>query len=264
MKVVILAGGFGTRLSEETGIRPKPLVEIGEMPIIWHIMKMYSSYGHNDFIICCGYKGYMIKEFFSNYYLKSSDVTFDLKNNKMELHSNSVEPWKVTLVDTGDNSMTGGRVKRVKDYIGNETFFLTYGDGVSDVNIKELLKFHKEQKTYATLTAVQPPGRYGAFNLESTQRLITSFREKPTGDDSEHGQEVAWINGGFFVLEPEIFDYIEGDSTVWERDPMEKLATENQLSAYKHGGFWQSMDSLRDKQVLVEIWESDNTPWKVW
>ena len=264
MKVVILAGGFGTRLSEETGVRPKPLVEIGEMPILWHIMKMYAAYGHNDFIICCGYKGYMIKEFFSNYYLKSSDVTFDLKNNKMELHSNSVEPWKVTLIDTGDNSMTGGRVKRVKDYIGNETFFLTYGDGVSDVNIKELLKFHKEQKTYATLTAVQPPGRYGAFNLESKQKLITSFREKPTGDDSEHGQEVAWINGGFFVLEPEIFDYIEGDLTVWERDPMEKLATENQLSAYKHAGFWQSMDSLRDKQVLVEIWESGNAPWKVW
>lgn len=264
MKVVILAGGFGTRLSEETGVRPKPLVEIGDMPIIWHIMKMYSAYGFNEFIICCGYKGYMIKEFFSNYYLKSSDVTFDLKNNNMELHSNSVEPWKVTLIDTGDNSMTGGRVKRVKDYVGNEPFFLTYGDGVSDVNINKLLKFHKEQKTYATLTAVQPPGRYGAFNLEGNQKLITSFREKPTGDDNEYGQEVAWINGGFFVLEPEIFDYIEGDATIWEREPMEKLASENQLSAYKHTSFWQSMDSLRDKQVLVNIWESDNIPWKVW
>ena len=262
MKVVILAGGFGTRLSEETGVRPKPLVKIGEMPIIWHIMKMYSSYGYNEFIICCGYKGYMIKEFFANYYLKSSDVTFDLENNKMELHKSKVEPWKVTLVDTGENSMTGGRVKRVQDYIGNEAFFLTYGDGVSDVNIRELLKFHKEQKTFATLTAVQPPGRYGAFNLESKQKLITSFREKPTGDDVEH--EVAWINGGFFVLEPEVFDYIDGDSTIWERDPMEKLATENQLSAYKHNGFWQSMDSLRDKQVLVAKWESGKPPWKVW
>ena len=262
MKVVILAGGFGTRLSEETGVRPKPLVEIGEMPIIWHIMKMYSSYGYNDFIICCGYKGYMIKEFFANYYLKSSDVTFDLRNNKMDLHSNNVEPWKVTLVDTGENSMTGGRVKRIQKYIGNEAFLLTYGDGVSDVNIKDLVSFHKAQKTYATLTAVQPPGRYGAFNLEGSQKLITNFREKPTGNDTTH--EVAWINGGFFVLEPEIFDYIEGDATIWERDPMEKLASENQLSAYKHNGFWQSMDSLRDKQVLVEKWESRNPPWKIW
>ena len=262
MKVVILAGGFGTRLSEETGVRPKPLVKIGEMPIIWHIMKMYSSYGYNDFIICCGYKGYMIKEFFANYYLRSSDVTFDLRNNKTDLHKNNVEPWKVTLIDTGENSMTGGRVKRIQEYVGNEPFFLTYGDGVSDVNIKELVDFHKEQNTYATLTAVQPPGRYGAFNLEGKQKLITNFREKPTGNDSEH--EVAWINGGFFVLEPEIFDYIEGDATIWERDPMEKLASENQLSAYKHNGFWQSMDSLRDKQVLVEKWESGTPPWKVW
>lgn len=262
MKTVILAGGFGTRLSEETGVRPKPMVEIGGKPILWHIMKMYSSYGHNDFIVCCGYKGYMIKEYFANYFLTSSDMTFDLENNKMEIHNSNTEPWKVTLVDTGANTMTGGRVKRVQDYIGNETFFLTYGDGVSDVNIDELLNFHKEQKTHATLTAVQPPGRYGAFNLEGTQKLIKSFREKPTGNDDNH--EVAWINGGFFVLEPEIFNYIDGDSTIWERDPMENLAIENQLSAYKHNGFWQSMDSLRDKEVLVGLWESDDTPWKVW
>ncbi len=262
MKTVILAGGFGTRLSEETGVRPKPMVEIGGKPILWHIMKMYSSYGHNEFIICCGYKGHMIKEYFANYFLTSSDMTFDLENNKMEIHNSNTEPWKVTLVDTGANTMTGGRVKRVQDYIGNEPFFLTYGDGVSDVNIDELLNFHKEQKTHATLTAVQPPGRYGAFNLESTQKLIRSFREKPTGSDGNH--EVAWINGGFFVLEPEIFKYIDGDSTIWERDPMENLAIENHLSAYKHNGFWQSMDSLRDKEVLAALWESDDTPWKVW
>lgn len=258
MKVVLLAGGFGTRLSEETGVRPKPLVEIGGKPILWHIMKMYSNYGHNEFIICCGYKGYMIKEFFSNYFLHQSDVTFDLKNNKMEIHDNNTEPWKVTLVDTGENSMTGGRVKRIQKYIGNETFFLTYGDGVSDVNFDELLDFHKEQKTYATLTAVQPPGRYGAFSLEADKKLITNFREKPKGD----GYESAWINGGFFVLEPQIFDFIEGDQTIWEREPMENLAVLNKLAAFKHFGFWQSMDSLRDKNVLEEIWESGNIPWK--
>jgi len=263
MKTVILAGGFGTRLSEETGVRPKPLVEIGGKPILWHIMKMYSSYGHNDFIICCGYKGNMIKEYFANYFLQQSDVTFDLKNNKVEIHNNNTEPWNVTLVDTGENSMTGGRVKRVQDYIGNETFFLTYGDGVSDVNIKNLLEFHKEQKTHATLTAVQPPGRYGAFNLEGNQKKITSFREKPTGVE-EDNFDVAYINGGFFVLEPEIFNFIEGDLTVWEREPMEKLANSDNLSAYKHKGFWQSMDSLRDKQVLEGIWKSGTPPWKNW
>jgi len=260
MKTVILAGGFGTRLSEETGVRPKPLVEIGGKPIIWHIMKMYSHYGHNEFIICCGYKGYMIKEFFSNYFLHHSDVTFDIKNNKMEIHQNNIEPWIVTLIDTGENSMTGGRIKRVKDYVGDETFFLTYGDGVCDVNIGNLLNFHNEQKQFATLTAVQPPGRYGAFNLDDDNHSISSFREKPTGD----GHESAWINGGFFVLEPEIFEYIENDSTVWEREPMENLAKNGQLSAFKHNGFWQSMDSLRDKNVLEEIWDSGKSPWKKW
>ena len=263
MKTVILAGGFGTRLSEETGVRPKPLVEIGGKPILWHIMKMYSSYGHNEFIVCCGYKGNMIKEYFANYFLHQSDVTFDLKNNKMEIHNNNTEPWKVTLVDTGEKSMTGGRVKRVQEYVGNETFFLTYGDGVSDVNIKNLLKFHKEQKTYATVTAVQPPGRYGAFNLEGGQKKITSFREKPTGME-EGTFDVAYINGGFFVLEPEIFNFIEGDATIWERGPMEALANNHNLSAYKHKGFWQSMDSLRDKQVLEEIWKSGTPAWKNW
>lgn len=259
MKTVILAGGFGTRLSEETGVRPKPMVEIGSKPIIWHIMKIFSSYGFNEFVICCGYKGYIIKEYFANYYLDSSDITFDLKNNKMEIHRNNTEPWKITLVDTGENSMTGGRVKRIQKYIGNERFFLTYGDGVSDVNLKELLAFHKKQNKYATLTAVQPPGRYGAFNLEGDETSITSFREKP-----KDGNQVAWINGGFFVLEPEIFDYIEGDSTTWEREPMENLAKENNLSAYKHKGFWQSMDSLRDKEVLLKLWESNDAPWKIW
>jgi len=260
MKTVILAGGFGTRLSEETGIKPKPLVEIGGKPILWHIMKMYSSYGHNDFIICCGYKGYLIKEFFANYFLRHSDVTFDVKNNKMEIHSNNIEPWKVTLIDTGENSMTGGRIKRIKEYVGDETFFLTYGDGVSDVNFKSLLDFHKKQNTFVTLTAVKPPGRYGAFNLDDHDSKISSFREKPAGD----GHESAWINGGFFVLEPEIFDYIESDSTVWEREPMENLAKGDKLAAYKHEGFWQSMDSLRDRNVLEEIWASSNPDWKNW
>lgn len=260
MKTVILAGGFGTRLSEETGIKPKPLVEIGGKPILWHIMKMYSSYGHNDFIICCGYKGYMIKEFFANYFLHHSDVTFDIKNNKMKIHENHLEPWNVTLIDTGENSMTGGRLKRVKDYVGNETFFLTYGDGVSDINIKKLLKFHKKHNSYATLTAVQQPGRYGAFNLEQNNHKISHFREKPKGD----GHDTAWINGGFFVLEPKVFDYIEGDATTWEREPMEDLAKDGMLSAYRHEGYWQSMDSLRDKIVLEENWQSGNPAWKNW
>ncbi len=260
MKTVILAGGFGTRLSEETGVRPKPLVEIGGMPIIWHIMKMYSHYGHNDFIICCGYKGHMIKEFFADYFLRHSDVTFDIKNNKMKIHTNSIEPWQVTLIDTGENSMTGGRIKRIKEYVGNETFFLTYGDGVSDVNFKELLDFHNERKAFATLTAVQQPGRYGAFNLEDKNDNISHFREKPKGG----GHETAWINGGFFVLEPEIFDYIEGDDTTWEREPMEALAKEKQLNAFKHEGYWQSMDSLRDRTVLEQIWKDGLPLWKKW
>lgn len=257
MKVVILAGGFGTRISEETSIRPKPMVEVGEKPILWHIMKIYSSYGLNDFIICCGYKGDVIKEYFSNYYLQKSDVTFDLKNNKMEIHQNDVEPWKITLVDTGLGTMTGGRLKRVSKYIGEDTFCMTYGDGVSDINIRKLIQFHNNQKVLATLTAVQPPGRFGTFNLGFQETKISSFKEKPDGDG-------AWINGGFFVLEPEVFEYIEGDSTVWEKEPLEGLAGKGNLAAFKHNGFWQPMDTLRDKNVLEKLWSSETTPWKIW
>ncbi len=260
MKTVILAGGFGTRISEETAIMPKPMVQIGSMPILWHIMKMYSSYGHNDFIICCGYKGHIIKKFFSDYFLRKVNVSFDLKNNSMEVLSNNVEPWKVTLIETGENTMTGGRLKRVQEYVGDERFFLTYGDGVSDVNFDKLVDFHLRQKTLVSLTAVQPPGRFGAFNLEQDADLIENFREKPKGDG--HGS--AWINGGFFVLEPEIFKYIEGDKTIWEREPMENLAQEKQLSAYKHTGYWQNMDTLRDKNVLDEIWTGGKAPWRNW
>ncbi|WP_457622326.1 glucose-1-phosphate cytidylyltransferase [Persephonella sp.] len=255
MKVVILAGGFGTRLSEETDIKPKPMVEIGGKPILWHIMKIYSSYGFNDFVICLGYKGYVIKEYFANYFLHMSDVTIDLKNNQIEVHDVKAEPWKVTLVDTGLNTMTGGRIKRIKNYIGNETFMLTYGDGVGNINIKELLEFHKKHGRYATLTAVQPSGRFGALDLEDVQ--VKAFKEKPKGDG-------AWINGGFFVLEPQIFDYIEGDETIWERDPLENLAKDGQLMAYKHTGFWKPMDTLRDKRELESLWQSENPPWKVW
>ncbi len=255
MKVVILAGGFGTRLSEETGVKPKPMVEIGGKPIIWHIMKMYSHYGHNEFIICLGYKGYVIKEFFMNYYLLNSDLRINMENNTTEVLSNDVEPWKITMVDTGEDTMTGGRIKRIRDYVGDETFFLTYGDGVSDVDFSRLLEFHKKNNAYATLTAVQPPGRFGAFTLDSDK--ITSFREKPKGDS-------AWVNGGFFVLEPEIFDYIENDSTIWEREPMEHLAQAGRLAAYKHDNYWQSMDSLRDKKVLEIEWAKSNPPWKKW
>lgn len=257
MKAVILAGGFGTRISEESSIKPKPMVEIGGKPILWHIMKGYSSHGINDFIICCGYKSHVVKEYFANYHLHCSDVTFDLKNNTMEVHTNRVEPWRVTLVETGGNTMTGGRLKRVRDYIGNETFCFTYGDGVSNVNITELVEFHKAQGTLATLTAVQPPGRFGAFRLEHDEHRIASFKEKPDGDG-------AWVNSGFFVLEPSVMDYIEGDSTVWEKEPMENLAVGNKLSAYRHHGFWQPMDTLRDKHVLEELWDSGNAPWKVW
>ena len=257
MKVVILAGGYGTRISEETGVKPKPMIEIGDMPILWHIMKIYSAYGINDFIICLGYKGYVIKEFFATYSLRMSAVTFDLRKNKMKVHQNGTEQWKVTLIDTGEKTMTGGRLKRVKDYIGDETFCLTYGDGVTDLNIKELIDFHREQKTLATLTAVQPPGRFGAFNLDRNQHKISTFKEKPQGDS-------AWINGGFFVLEPGVMDYIEGDSIVWEREPMEKLAYDGMLSAYRHYGCWQPMDTLRDKNVLEELWQSGKAPWKVW
>lgn len=257
MKAVILAGGLGTRLSEETTIKPKPMVEIGGRPILWHIMKTYAAYGINDFIICCGYKGYIIKEYFANYFLHMSDVTFDMRFNQMNVHSGYAEPWRVTLVDTGENSMTGGRLKRVREHIGNETFCFTYGDGVSSVNIKELIEFHKEQKTLATLTATRPAGRFGALSLGEEQDKIISFREKQDG-------EGAWINGGYFVLEPEVIDYIASDSTVWEKEPLEKLADSGQLAAYKHPGFWQPMDTLRDKTYLEELWKSDKAPWKVW
>lgn len=257
MKTVILAGGHGTRLSEETGVRPKPMVEIGEQPILWHIMKIYSAHGINDFIICCGYKGHVIKQYFATYFLYRSDVTFDMKKNKMHVHLNGVEPWRVTLVDTGDGTMTGGRLKRVKDYIGDETFCFTYGDGVSDLNIKELIDFHRQQKTLATLTAVQPPGRFGTFKLAQGQAKISNFREKPQGDG-------AWVNGGFFVLEPGVMDYIDGDSTVWEQEPLKRLAQDGMLSAYRHYRFWHPMDTLRDKKVLEQMWASGNPPWKIW
>ncbi|QGY43933.1 glucose-1-phosphate cytidylyltransferase [Maribellus comscasis] len=260
MKAVILAGGFGTRISEETGVRPKPMVEIGDKPILWHIMKIYSHYGINDFIICCGYKGYIIKEYFSNYFLHSSDVTFDMKNNNMKVHNMNSEPWNVTLVDTGENTMTGGRLKRVKEYIGDETFCLTYGDGVSDVNIDELIMFHKNHGKLATLTSVRQHGRFGVFTLHGGETQINYFKEKPKGDEDG----TAWINGGFFVLEPGVMDFIEGDSTVFEKGPLEKLAEGGNLFAYKHDSFWQPMDTLRDKNVLEGLWEAGKAPWKVW
>ncbi len=256
MKVVILAGGFGTRLSEETIFKPKPMVEIGGKPILWHIMKIYSTYGFNEFIICLGYKGHIIKEFFANYFLYMADVTIDLTNNNIEVHNAKAESWKVTLVDTGLYTQTGGRIKRIKPYVGNETFMLTYGDGVANINIKELLEFHKSHGKYATITAVQPPGRFGGLVLNGGDEVL-SFREKPKGDG-------AWINGGFFVLEPEIFDYIKGDEVPWEREPLETLAKEGQLMAYKHRGFWQCMDTLRDKNYLENLWNSGKAPWKVW
>ncbi len=257
MKAVILAGGLGTRLSEETSVRPKPMVEIGGKPILWHIMKTYSAHGINDFIICCGYKGYVIKEYFANYFLHMSDVTFDMRFNQMNVHAGNAEPWRVTLVNTGDSTMTGGRLKRVREHIGNETFCFTYGDGVSDVNVTELIKFHYCQKTLGTLTAVQPPGRFGAIVLGQEQTKISSFREKPEGDG-------AWINGGYFVLEPEVIDLITDDSTVWEQEPLEKIAEKEQLSAFKHHGFWQPMDTLRDRNYLEDLWNKNKAPWKVW
>ena len=257
MKAVVLAGGYGTRLSEETAVRPKPMVEIGDQPILWHIMKIYSAYDVNDFIICCGYKGSVIKQYFADYYLRRSDVTFDLRNNRTEIHQNGAEPWRVTLVDTGDGTMTGGRIKRVKDYIGDETFCLTYGDGVSNIDIGALIAFHRSQNTLATLTAVQPPGRFGAFRLAEEQTKVSGFREKPRGDG-------AWVNGGFFVLEPGIMDYVEGDTTVWEQEPLHNLARDGQLSAYRHYGFWHPMDTLRDKNVLEQLWNTVSPPWKVW
>jgi len=255
LKAIILAGGLGTRLSEETLVKPKPLIEIGGMPILWHIMKTYSHYGINDFVICCGYKGYMIKEYFANYSLHMSDVTFDLEQNSINVHHKSVEPWKVTLVDTGLDTMTGGRLKKVKDYLKNETFCFTYGDGLSDVNIKELINFHKKQKTLATVTAVKPPGRFGSMKIQND--VVTKFQEKPLGDGS-------WINGGFFILEPNVIDYISNFNTSWELEPLEKLSKENQLSAFQHNGFWQPVDTLRDKNQLEEMWNNNKAYWKIW
>jgi glucose-1-phosphate cytidylyltransferase len=256
MKAVILAGGFGTRLSEETVLKPKPMVEIGDKPILWHIMKIYSAHGINDFIICCGYKGYIIKEYFSNYFLHTSDVTIDMQNNEMEIHSRKTEPWKVTLVDTGEDTLTGGRLKRIGSYIKNEEMFcFTYGDGVSDINIRALIEFHKSHGQLATLTATQPPGRFGALSHDGIR--VKSFMEKPQEDGG-------WINGGFFVLSPKVLDYIEGDDTVWEKQPMEQLAEEGQLNAYFHDGFWQMMDTVRDKNHLEELWQPGDAPWKTW
>ena len=260
MKVLILAGGLGTRLSEETTIKPKPMVEIGDRPIIWHIMKTYSHYGHNEFIILCGYKGYVIKEFFANYVRYRSDLTIDLVGNTTTYHKNHSEPWKITLIDTGQDTLTGGRIKRVKDYLGDEPFLLTYGDGVSNVNINELIEFHKQQNAYVTLSAIRPPGRFGAFSLSDEADKITSFKEKPEGN----GNDTAWINGGFFVVEPRALDFIEGDHTIWERDPLENIAQQGKLAAYKHQGFWHPMDSLNDKHKLEELWATGKAPWKIW
>lgn len=256
MKAVILAGGYGTRLSEETGVRPKPMVEVGNNPILWHIMTIFSAYGVNEFIICCGYKGEQIKAYFSTYYLSRADVTFDFSNGSVKHHANHCEPWQVTLVDTGEQTMTGGRLKRVRQYLGDEPFFFTYGDGLSDVDLACLAEFHREQGALATLTAVQPPGRFGAFRLGDGQTRIKQFREKPRGDSDD-----AWINGGYFVLDPRVIDHIGGDHTVWEHEPMERLAHDGQLAAYRHAGFWHPMDTLRDKKVLEELWASGAAPW---
>ncbi len=255
MKAVILAGGLGTRISEETHLKPKPMIEIGGKPVLWHVMKIYSSHGIHDFVICCGYKGYLIKEYFANYFLHMSDVTFDMKENRMQVHQASAEPWHVTLVDTGESTMTGGRLKRVGAYLGDEDFCFTYGDGLSDVDIGRLIAFHREQGTQATVTAVQPPGRFGSLDIDRNR--ITGFKEKPQGDGG-------WINGGFFVLSPRVLALIEGDATVWEREPLERLAREGQLAAFRHDGFWQPMDTLRDKNRLEELWERGNAPWKSW
>ena len=255
MKAIILAGGYGTRISEETSQKPKPMIEIGNKPILWHILKIYSNYGINDFIICCGYKGYVIKEYFANYFLHNSDVTFDMSDNTMQIHTKKSEPWKITLVDTGENTMTGGRLKRVQEYIQNETFCFTYGDGVADINVKELIDFHTKNKRLATLTAVKPPGRFGSIKFERGK--VLSFQEKPKGDGN-------MINGGFFVLEPSVLDLIDGDNCTWEDKPLKFLAENNQLSAFYHNGFWQPMDMLKDKHFLEKLWNSDNPPWKCW
>lgn len=260
MKVLILAGGLGSRLSEETTLKPKPMVEIGNRPILWHIMKIYSHYGHNEFIILCGYKGYMIKEFFANYSLHRSDLTIDIANHTTSYHRNHAEPWKVTLIDTGQDTMTGGRIRRVRDYVGEEPFLLTYGDGVSNIDINRLIDFHKRENALVTLSAIQPPGRFGAFTLESGANKVSSFREKPNGD----GHDTAWINGGFFVVEPSAFDFIEGDQTIWERQPLETIASMGRLAAYRHRGFWHPMDTLRDKSTLEELWNTGKAPWRIW
>lgn len=256
MKVVILAGGFGTRITEETSIKPKPMVEIGGHPILWHIMKIYSYFGFQDFIICLGYKGFVIKEYFANYFLHQADVTFDLKNNKMQIHNKYAEPWQVTLVDTGLHTMTGGRLLKVKEYVGNSTFMMTYGDGVADINILELVKLHKAKKQIATLTAVQPTGRFGALKIDDDNNIL-KFQEKPQGDG-------AWINGGFFVLEPEVFNYLEDDNTIFERKPLENLAKNGELNAFFHNGFWMPMDKLSDKIKLEEMWNNGKANWKIW
>ena len=255
MKTVILAGGLGTRLSEETGVKPKPMIEVGGRPVLWHIMKIYSAHGLNDFIVCLGYKGYQIKEYFANYFHHMSDVTFDMSDNSMRVHQNNAEPWKVTLVETGDATMTGGRLKRVAPYLDDDAFCCTYGDGLGDVDITALIAFHRGHGKLATLTAMQPPGRFGALELRGDE--IRSFQEKPQGDGG-------WVNGGFFVLSPKVLDYIAGDATIWERDPMERLASEGQLRSWFHRGFWQPMDTLRDKQHLEQLWESGKAPWKTW
>ena len=255
MKAVILAGGTGSRISEESYLKPKPMIEIGNKPILWHIMKIYSSHGINDFLICCGYKGYYIKEYFRNYFLHNSDVTFDMCDNSMQIHQNSAEPWRVTVVDTGEQTMTGGRLKRIANYLGKEDFCFTYGDGVASIDIKKLIEHHKAEGRMATVTAVQPPGRFGQLILESNR--VCGFSEKPKGDGG-------YINGGFFILNPKVVDLIDDDNTIWERSPMETLARENQLSVYIHNGFWQPMDTLRDKNLLEELWNSKKAPWKIW
>jgi len=258
MKAVILAGGYGTRISEESGLRPKPMVEIGGQPILWHIMKIYAHHGITDFVICCGYKGYLIKQYFADYFLHNADVTFRLNSNEVKVHFTNAEPWTVTLVDTGQETMTGGRLRRVRSHLDDETFCLTYGDGVSDVDIQATIRYHRQQQTLATLTAVRQPGRFGVFNLADDENHVNSFTEKPEGGITP------WVNGGFFVLEPGVLDYIDGDNTVWERAPLERLAAEGQLAAYRHQGFWQPMDSLRDRNLLEQLWQSGKADWNVW
>ncbi|MGD9153183.1 MAG: glucose-1-phosphate cytidylyltransferase [Gammaproteobacteria bacterium] len=255
MKAVILAGGLGSRLSEETDLKPKPMVEVGGKPILWHILKIYSFYGINDFIVCLGYKGYVVKEYFANYFLHMSDVTFDMRDNAMKVHKRHAEPWNVTLVDTGDNTMTGGRLKRVKDYIGNEDFCFTYGDGVANIDINALIDVHKKEQRLSTVTAVKPPGRFGSLVVKKNQ--VMRFEEKPAGDG-------AWINGGFFVLSPKVLDYIEGDDSIWEQEPMRRLADDHQMSVYLHEDFWRPMDTLREKKLLEDLWKAKKAPWKIW